>query len=39
MKLLPVDVKFAYTVKPYDTEEKFIQLVALRVTNRDGKSE
>jgi len=38
MKLLPVDVKFAYTVKPYDTEEKFIQLVALRVTNRDGKA-
>ena len=38
MKLLPVDVKFAYTVKPYDIEEKFIQLVALRVTNRDGKA-
>ncbi len=37
-KLLPVDVKFAYTVKPYDSEERFVQLVALRVTNRDGKS-
>ena len=37
-KLLPVDVKFAYTIKPYDSEERFIQLVALRVTNRDGKS-
>ena len=31
-------MKFAYTVKPYDTEERFIQLVALRVTNRDGKA-
>ena len=38
MKFFPVDVKFAYTVKPYDTEERFIQLVALRVTNRDGKA-
>ena len=38
MKYFPVDVKFAYTVKPYDTEERFIQLVALRVTNRDGKA-
>ena len=37
-KLLPVDVNFAYTVKPYDSEERFIQLVALRVTNRDGKA-
>ena len=38
MKFFPVDVKFVYTVKPYDTEERFIQLVALRVTNRDGKA-
>ena len=38
MKFFPVDVKFAFTVKPYDTEERFIQLVALRVTNRDGKA-
>ena len=38
MKFFPVDVKFAYTVKPYDTEERFIQLVALKVTNRDGKA-
>ena len=38
MKFFPVDVKFAYTVKPYDTEERFIQLVALRVTNRDGNA-
>ena len=38
MKFFPVDVKFAFTVKPYDTEERFIQLVALKVTNRDGKA-
>ena len=38
IKFFPVDVKFSYTVKPYDSEEKFVQLVALRVTNRDGKS-
>ena len=36
MKFLPVDVKFAYTFKPYDTEEKFIQLVALRPTKMEG---
>jgi len=32
------DVKFAYTVKPYDPDGKFVQLVALRITNRDGKA-
>jgi SecD/SecF fusion protein len=36
IKFFPVDVKFAYTVKPYDSEGKFVQLVALKVTNRDG---
>ena len=36
MKFLPVDVKFAYTVKPYDIDEKFIQLVALRPTKMEG---
>ena len=36
VKFFPVDVKFAYTVKPYDSEGKFVQLVALKVTNRDG---
>ncbi len=38
IKRLPVDVKFAYTAIPYDTEGKFVQLVALKITNRDGKS-
>ena len=37
-KFFPVDVKFAYTVKPYDPDRKFVQLVALRITNRDGKA-
>ena len=38
MKNFPLDVKFAYTVKPYDPEEKFIQLVGLKVSGRDGKA-
>ena len=36
-KFLPVDVKFAYTVKPYDPDGKFVQLVALK-SDRNGKS-
>ena len=38
IKQLPVDVKFTYTAKPYDQEEKFVQLVALKLTNRDNKA-
>tara|TARA_B100000989_G_scaffold270947_1_gene227377 strand:- start:240 stop:3251 length:3012 start_codon:yes stop_codon:yes gene_type:complete len=38
LKRFPVDVKFAYTAIPYDSEGKFVQLVALKVTNRDGKA-
>tara|TARA_B110000263_G_scaffold113248_1_gene98834 strand:- start:2344 stop:5358 length:3015 start_codon:yes stop_codon:yes gene_type:complete len=38
VKIFPVDVKFAYTVKPSDLEEKFVQLVALKVTGREGKA-
>jgi SecD/SecF fusion protein len=37
-KLLPRDIRFAWTVKPYDLEGKFVQLIALRVTSRNGKS-
>ena len=37
IKLFPVDVVFSYTVKPYDSEGKFVQLVALK-SNRGGKS-
>ena len=36
--LLPRDVRFAWTVKPYDEEGKFVQLVALKITSRDGKA-
>jgi len=34
-KFFPVDVKFAYTVKPYDSDGKFVQLVALK-SDRNG---
>ena len=36
--ILPRDVRFAWTVKPYDPEGKFVQLVALKVTTRDGNA-
>ena len=36
--ILPRDVRFAWTVKPYDLDGKFVQLVALKVTTRDGKA-
>ncbi len=37
IKLFPVDVVFSYTVKPYDPDGKFVQLVALK-SNRGGKA-
>jgi len=37
-KHFPLDVKFAYTVKPYDSDGKFVQLIGLKVTGRDGKA-
>ena len=36
-KLFPVDVKVAYTVKPYDAAGKFVQVVALQ-SDRNGKT-
>ena len=36
-KFFPVDVKFSYTVKPYDPDGKFVQLVALK-SDRGGKA-
>ena len=30
LNFFPIDVKFAYTVKPYDVDGKFVQLVALK---------
>ena len=38
MKNFPLDVKFAYTVKPYDSDGKFMQLIGLKVSGRDGKA-
>ncbi|MAU37275.1 MAG: protein translocase subunit SecDF [Flavobacteriales bacterium] len=37
MKMFPLDVVFSYTVKPYDADGKFVQLVALK-SNRGGKA-
>jgi SecD/SecF fusion protein len=37
IKLLPLDVVFSYTVKPYDPDGKFVQLVALK-SSRGGKA-
>jgi len=38
MKHFPLDVRFAYTVKPSDQDGKFMQLIGLKVTGRDGKA-
>ena len=38
MKHFPLDVKFAYTVKPYDPDGKFVQLIGLKITGRDGRA-
>ena len=38
IKFLPQDVKFAYTIKPFDLANEYVQLVALKVTNRNGKA-
>ncbi len=34
--LFPPRIKFLWTVKPYDKEGKYVQLLAIKVTNRDG---
>lgn len=36
--LFPPRIKFLWTVKPYDKEGKFVQLIAIKVTNRDGSA-
>ena len=36
-RMLPIDLKLSYTVKPFDEEGNFVQLIALR-SDRDGKS-
>jgi SecD/SecF fusion protein len=34
--MLPRNLKLLWTVKPFDKEEKFLQLVAIKITSRDG---
>lgn len=36
--MLPRNLKLLWTVKPFDKEEKILQLVAIKVTNRDGRA-
>ena len=37
--IFPRDVRFAWTeVKPYDPEGRFVQLIALKITTRDGNA-
>jgi SecD/SecF fusion protein len=38
INILPRDVKFAWSVKPFDANGDFVQLIALKVTTRDGKA-
>lgn len=38
LDILPRDVKFAWTVKPFDANGDFVQLIALKITTRDGKA-
>ena len=35
MKFFPSDVKFSYTVKPFDSDGKFVQLVALKLNTKN----
>ncbi len=34
----PPRIKFLWTAKPYDDEAKFLQLIAIKIDNRDGKA-
>ncbi len=38
VNILPRDIKFAWTFKPIGDTEDFFQLVALKVTSRDGRA-
>lgn len=37
-QLIPRNTKFLWTVKPYDEKGQFIQLIAIKINNRDGKA-
>ncbi|MFN5209313.1 MAG: protein translocase subunit SecDF [Bacteroidota bacterium] len=34
--MLPRNLRLLWTVKPFDKDEKFLQLVAIKITSRDG---
>ncbi|OFX74442.1 MAG: protein translocase subunit SecDF [Bacteroidetes bacterium GWE2_29_8] len=36
--LFPRNLKLAWTIKPYDKEGKYVQLIALKITSRDGSA-
>lgn len=36
--LLPKNLKFFWTIKPYDKSENFYQLIAIKINSRDGKA-
>ncbi|PCH94524.1 MAG: protein translocase subunit SecDF [Bacteroidetes bacterium] len=36
--IFPRDIRFMWVNKPYDEDEKFVQLVAIRVTSREGRA-
>jgi len=36
--IFPAKVKFLWAAKPYDEEGKFLQLIAIKVNDRDGKA-
>ncbi len=38
LNILPRDIKFAWSVKPFDANGDFVQLIALKITTRDGKA-
>jgi len=36
--IFPRDIKFIWAAKPYDPDEKFMQLVAIKISSREGKA-
>lgn len=36
--IFPKDMRLLWTAKPFDDDEKFLQLIAIEVTSRDGKA-
>lgn len=37
-KIFPNDLRLLWTAKPFDDEERFLQLIAIEVNSRDGKA-